>query len=83
MTWNKKKNFENRFLNRRQFLVGSGGIMLSLPTLVSLMPSDVLAQVASEPKRRSVSYCSIYGIDPHQIFPINETGLIPISGEYQ
>ncbi|MBT7610706.1 MAG: DUF1552 domain-containing protein [Bacteriovoracaceae bacterium] len=83
MTWNKKKKFENRFFNRRQFLVGSGGIMLSLPTLVSLMPADVLAQVASEPKRRSVSYCSIYGIDPHQIFPINETGLIPISGEYQ
>lgn len=34
-------------LNRRQFLVGSGGTLLALPILPSLFPSDALAQAAS------------------------------------
>jgi hypothetical protein len=75
----KKKQFENRFFGRRQFLAGSGSMLL-LPPLLSLMPDKVAAQVLSNPRRRSISWWGLNGIDAYQVFPGNQADLIPVAG---
>lgn len=71
-----KKIIENRYVSRRQFLIG-GGATLLLPSLVSLMPREALAQVLA-PKRRFVVMLGICGIDQEQLFPTNPSGLIQV-----
>lgn len=69
---------KNRLLNRRQFLVGSGG-MLMLPPLMSLMSPLARAQVMA-PKRRFVVMVGLCGIDQQQLFPALQPDLIPVMG---
>lgn len=70
----EKIAIENRLLNRRQFLIGSGKTMLALPPLLSLMAPNVAAAVNSEKIIRTVMYISILGIDEWQLYP-SATGL--------
>src|SRR5690606_4124646 len=46
--------------NRRQFLIGSGGFMLALPFMRSLLPSTAQAQAFS-PKPRFVAWATPHG----------------------
>ncbi len=64
-----KKQIENRFFSRRQFLVGAGKTFLALPPLLSLMPSLVAAQTMGNKKVRSVIYNSWLGIDKRHMDP--------------
>lgn len=78
-----KQEILNRYISRRQFLIGTGSTFLTLPPLLSLMPREVAAQVASQKKVRSVIYIGLTGIDQHQMVPIADpAGLISHPGAY-
>lgn len=64
----KRKTVDNRYFNRRQFLLGSGSLLF-LPTLVSLLPSSAIAQAANRRIKRAVFVVTQYGIDPDYFFP--------------
>lgn len=72
----KKKQIENRYTSRRQFLVGAGQSMMFLPPLISLMPRVVAAQVANQKKLRTVFYMGTLGIQPTHLYPTNPTGMM-------
>lgn len=74
-----KRRIENRHLSRRQFLFGSGA-MLVLPPLLSLMPERVAAQIAAMSKRRAITWTGLCGIDAHRMFPANQSDLTPFPG---
>ncbi len=63
----KKKLIEERFISRKQFLVGAG-TTLALPTLVSLMPR-AMAQAASQKKLRLGLFGSVFGMNNINIAP--------------
>lgn len=72
MTTKKKMTaaeITSRHVSRRQFLIGSGGAFLLLPLLTSLIPRQVLAQMA--PRRRYVGMIGPCGVDHHQLYPPN------------
>ncbi len=71
-----RKQIENRFFNRRQFLVGAGQTFLALPPLISLMPSLLAAQTMGGKKVRSVIYNASLGIDKQHLDPDPLTSLI-------
>ncbi len=75
-----KKNIEQRFQSRRQFLIGSGHFCLTLPPLLSLMPRSVFAQVAGQRVVRYVSCLGMLGIDYHQWTPSDQPDLLPVAG---
>lgn len=70
-----KKAIENRRINRRQFLVGTGSTFLMLPPLMSLMPREVRAQVMNQNITRSVIYMGGLGINRQLMYPNS-----PVSG---
>ena len=56
-------------INRRQFLVGSGGAMLALPVLTSLLPATARAQ-ASRPRPRFIAMASSHGcVSEENMYP--------------
>ncbi|MEM7645808.1 MAG: DUF1552 domain-containing protein [Pseudomonadota bacterium] len=63
-----KKNIDNRYISRRQFLIGSGKMVLALPPLISMMPSEVVAAVQNK-RVRVITGVSKYGIDPGPRYP--------------
>lgn len=67
----KNKKIENRFFGRRQFLIGTGNFMLTLPPLISMMPSKAMAQVL-QPRVRVFTGVGVFGIDYHQLFPSDQ-----------
>ncbi len=67
-----KKLVENRYFSRRQFLIGAGKTVVTLPPLLSLMPLKVAAQV-QKPRVRMMTFVGVYGIDPHQLYPIDNS----------
>ncbi len=72
-----KLEIENRFMTRRQFLF-SGGTMLMLPPLLSLMPRSVLAQ-ALNPSTRPKRLClmpMLYGMYPTHLQPTVPANLL-------
>ncbi len=75
-----KKQIQQRLHSRRQFLIGSGYFCLSLPPLLSLMPRQVLAQVAGQKTVRYVSCLGHLGIDYHQWTPVEQADLVPVAG---
>ncbi len=77
----KKKQYEQRLFGRRQFLIGSGS-MLMLPPLLSLMPEKLMAQVMSTTRRRALTWIGNTGIDPYQFYPNNPTGMTAIPNVY-
>ncbi len=55
-------------LNRRHFLMGSGGLALAIPTLTSLLPRKVAAQAAVQ--KRLVAMCTDHGgVFPSNMYP--------------
>jgi hypothetical protein len=63
-----RKALESRFLRRRQFLLGLGGVTLCLPPLMSMM-SRVAAAKPMGPVKRIVCFPTVYGIAPSMFFP--------------
>ncbi|MCB0406825.1 MAG: DUF1552 domain-containing protein [Bdellovibrionales bacterium] len=76
-----KEVVDNRLFSRRQFLIGAGHTMLTLPPLLSLMPREVLAQVTGSKVTRYIGMVGILGIDPYQFFPVDQNGLSFVSGQ--
>lgn len=73
---------KNRFLDRRQFLIGSGSAILSLPPLLSLMSNTAAAQVLAQKKVRSVIYVGTNGVNEEHFFPTNVTGETIVPGVF-
>ncbi len=71
-----KKDIQNRFVSRRQFLVGAGQTFLTIPPLISLMPSLLSAQTVASKKVRSVIYTGYLGIDKRHMDPMTPSDLI-------
>lgn len=80
MSPKKKQLIDNRHINRRQFLIGSGSAFLVLPPLLSLMPEKIAAQVLSTSRRRSVNWYSMMGVDSHQFFPKAQADMVKQPG---
>ncbi|MEO0335198.1 MAG: DUF1552 domain-containing protein [Pseudomonadota bacterium] len=70
------KKTKDRLTSRRQFLIGAGHTILTLPPLISLLPQNVLAQAVTQ-KVRVMTFVNPFGIDPSQMFPSNPAGLTP------
>ncbi|MBL8954384.1 MAG: DUF1552 domain-containing protein [Myxococcaceae bacterium] len=66
-------------MNRRFFLRGLGGAVLSLPTLTSLLPKAAQAQ-AMTPARRYVQLLNPYGPTPEMFYGGLSGALRPLSG---
>jgi hypothetical protein len=66
---NKKQWYDQRFLGRRQFLMGIGGHMLMIPFLSSLAPRNVLA--APLPNRRLAMFPMEFGMMTNFLRPDN------------
>lgn len=62
---------DKRLSNRRQFLIGAGGMTLALPALTSLM-SPRAAKAAAEPIKRFVAYVSLNGQFENVFWPTAE-----------
>ncbi len=73
------KDIQNRFFNRRQFLIGAGQTFLALPPLLSLMPSSIAAQTMGGKKVRSVILSGSLGINKEHMDP-NPLDLIKAPG---
>lgn len=69
-----RERIHNRFVSRRQFLIGVGGAMLALPPLVSLRKAHAANGLGGK-KVRAVIWTGMLGIDPHHFFP----GSVPTS----
>lgn len=76
-----QEHYQTRFLNRRQFLVGSGQVMLAIPTLTSLMPRHLRAQVQGQPKVRYIGGLGYLGIDSRQWSPAEQSDMVIVPGQ--
>ncbi|MBY0385454.1 DUF1552 domain-containing protein, partial [bacterium] len=77
-----KQQFEQRLLDRRQFLIGTGSAVLSLPPLLSLMSSTAAAQALAQKKVRSIIYVGLQGINEDLFYPSNVNGETVVPGVF-
>src|SRR5262249_37774809 len=72
---------KERWVGRRQFLIGAGASFLMLPPLRSLMLPSAAAQV-STPKRRFIVWVSTNGINQEYLYPSDQSDLVAVPNAY-